>query len=358
MTTEEQITTLQNAVAELSVAVRVSQKTVAEAEARCQDLQARWDQACKQGFPGSRSEGIGLGRRGGNLVAHFDGNLKHYPNFRADVLYALHLLRKDFKDEEEKVGFIVSHLHGEARTWLRNLWREDGLARRDSDEFIKAMDACFQSTVDVDVARQEMHGLRQGKATVRQYHSRFFALLNVLGWEKDSLAVRDLFWEGLHGSVKDELARGDRPQTLADVVQRALTIGVRHEERPWHSEEGRHVRPPARAPPFLPRDLGRTNPSPMLKGGEEPMELGRAKAQSAAGASASGAVKAKPPRGTRKCYICDSAQHMAKECPQRLQKHTAALATVTGEAFQGEQFQGNENAWLEAEMLGLRQASQ
>ncbi|CAI5793591.1 Hypothetical predicted protein, partial [Podarcis lilfordi] len=46
---------------------------------------------------------------------------------------------------------------------------------------------------------------------------------------------------------------------------------------------------------------------------------------------------------------------MAKECPQRLQKHTAALATVTGEAFQGEQFQGNENAWLEAEMLGLRQ---
>uniref|UniRef100_A0A670ILS5 Gypsy retrotransposon integrase-like protein 1 n=1 Tax=Podarcis muralis TaxID=64176 RepID=A0A670ILS5_PODMU len=222
MSMEQQIAELRNAVSQLTTEVVVSQKKGEEAEKRCQDLQARWDHACQVGFPGAKAAGVALGRRGGNLVAHFDGNLQQYPSFRADVEYALHLLRDDFKDEEEKVGFIVSHLHGEARAWLRNLWREDCPARRDSDEFIKCMDACFQSSVDVDVARQQIHGLRQGKASVRQYHARFFALLNVLRWEKDSLAVRDLFWEGLSGPVKDELARGDRPKTLADVVQRCL----------------------------------------------------------------------------------------------------------------------------------------
>lgn len=357
MSAEEQLTALRTTVSELTAAVLASQKKHDEMEKRCQDLQTRWERASREGFPGSRSEGIGLGRRGGRLVTHFDGNLKHYPSFRADVLYALHLLRHDFKDEEEKVGFIVSHLHGPARDWLRNLWREDGPARRDADEFIKAMDACFQSTVDVDLARREIFGLRQGKATVRQYHSRFFALLTALSWEKDCAPVRDLFWEGLSGPIKDELARGDRPQTLEELVQRALAIGIRHEGRPWHTEEERQVRPPARTSSFIPREFSQSHPSPLGRQGEEPMELGGAKAQATARAPASGAVKAQPPRGTRKCYICDSAQHMAKECPQRLQKHTAALATVAAEMMQAEQPQGNDSAWLEAELLGLSQAN-
>lgn len=291
-------------------------------------------------------------------MSHFDGNLQQYPNFRADVIYALQLLQNDFRREEEKVGFIVSHLHGEAKAWLRNLWRDKDPVLQDAKAFLKAMDACFLSEIDVDIARKEVHGLRQGRASVREYHSRFFALVNTLGWEKESAAVRDLFWEGLNGAVKDEIARGERPQTTKDVVERALKIGVRLEERPWGKEEGRWGRTPAKAPPPFPRETARAQSTPPLGGGEEPMEIGGAKAQSAARALTPGAVKMKPPRGNRKCFICDSAQHMAKECPQRFHKHTAASATVTESVQQSAAQQGNGMVWLEAEPLGPSQTSQ
>lgn len=357
MTSEGKMEQLEKAVEALYAELAVSRKREEEAAKFCEDLQTRWERLGKEGLPGPRStEGIGLGKRGGSLVAHFDGDLQQYPNFRADVVFALRLLRKDFRDEEEKVGFIITHLHGEARSWLRNLWRDNDPALQNADAFIKAMDACFQSTTDVDVARKEMHGLRQGKATVRQYHARFFALVNTLRWEKDSVVVRDLFWEGLNASVKDELARGDRPSTTAEVVQRALTIGVRMEERPWNRDEGRLARTPAKAPPFMPRESGRAHSTPPLGEGVEPMELGVAKAQTAARALTPGAVKPKNPRGNRKCFLCDSAQHMVKECPQRIQKHTAASAIIKGGIQQEGEQQGNDQAWLEAEALGPSQA--
>lgn len=358
MTTEERIASLQNAVTQLTAEIAASRKKEQEAAAACQDLRTRLEVLSTQRLPATRPEGIGLGNRGGSLVSHFNGDLQEYPNFRADVIYTLQLLDKDFKNEGEKVGFIISHLRGEAKSWLRNLWRDKDPALQNAAAFIKVMDACFLSEIDVDIARREIHGLRQGKATVRQYHSRFFGLVNVLAWEKESPAVRDLFWEGLSGAVKDEIARGGRPQTTKEVVERALSIGVRLEGRPWGREEGHLGRTPAKGLPPFPKEAARARSMPPLGGGEEPMEIGGAKAHSTVGALTPGAVKMKPPRGTRKCYICDSAQHMAKECPQRFHKHTAAAATVTDAIQQRESQQENSTVWLEMASLGTSQTSQ
>lgn len=281
MSTEEQIASLQEAVTQLSAEILASRKREDEAAAACRDLQARLDVLTKQAQTGSRSEGIGLGRRGGSIVSHFDGNLQQYPNFRADVQFALKLLEKEFRDEQEKVGFILSHLHGDAKACLRNLWRDMDPALQSSAAFIKAMDSCFLSKIDIDIARKDIFGLRQGKASVRQYHSRFFALVNALGWDKDSPPVRDLYWEGLNPQIKDEIARGERPKSTQEVVDRSLAVGVRLEDRPWDREEGRWGRTPARAPSLLPRDVARAQSTPPQAGGEEPMEIGGARAQSA-----------------------------------------------------------------------------
>lgn len=347
MTTEQKIASLQEAVTQLSAEIIASRKREEEAAAACRDLQARLEGLVKQGLPGPRSEGIGLGKRGASIVSHFDGNLQQYPNFRADVLFALQLLDRDFRDEQEKVGFILSHLHGDAKAWLRNLWRDKDPALQSADAFIKAMDSCFLSNIDIDIARRDIFGLRQGKASVRQYHSRFFALVNALNWDKDSPPVRDLFLEGLSPQIKDEMARGERPTTTQQVVERALSIGVRQEERPWSKEEGRWGRTPARVPPLLPREAASVRSTPPQGGGEEQMEIGGARAQSASRALTPGAVKPKLPRRNRKCYICESGEHMAKECPQRIRKHTAASVTVLETTQQREPQQGNDEVWLE-----------
>lgn len=358
MTAEQQIVELREAVSRLNAEALASRKREEDAAAAYRDLQVRLEVLTKQGQLTPKPEGIGLGRRTGGLVSHFDGNLQQYPNFRADVMCALQLLNKDFRDEQEKVGFIMSHLHGDAKAWLRNLWRDKDPALQNADAFIKAMDGCFLSSIDVDLARQQIHGLKQGRASVRQYHARFFALVSALEWDRDSAPVRDLFWEGLHGSVKDEIARGERPRTTQEIVQRALAVGVRLEGRPWSRDEGRGGREPARGSSFLPREAARAQSTPPPGGGAEPMEVGGARAQSAARALAPAAVKAKPPRGNRKCYICDDPQHMAKECPQRLHKHTAASAMVTAATQQGQPQQGNEGVWLEEEALGPSQTCQ
>uniref|UniRef100_A0A670KH42 DUF4939 domain-containing protein n=1 Tax=Podarcis muralis TaxID=64176 RepID=A0A670KH42_PODMU len=134
MTTEAKVKELEQAVQTLYAEVERSRKREEEAAAFCEDLRTRWEKLGKEGLPEPKPEGVGLGKRGGT-----------------DIVFALKLLRKDFRDEEEKVGFIITHLHGEAKSWLRTLWRENDPALNDSDAFLKAMDACFKSTVDVDV---------------------------------------------------------------------------------------------------------------------------------------------------------------------------------------------------------------
>ena len=85
---------------------------------------------------------------------------------------------------------------------------------------LKAFFAGFQEIFDEkdrsSAAASRLQSLRQGKRPATEYISEFRQVAIDITWNDSSLM--HYFYVGLSGAIKDELARMDRPKTLAEAV--------------------------------------------------------------------------------------------------------------------------------------------
>lgn len=245
--------------------------------------------------------------------------------------------------EEKKVVYAATYLRGAAFDWFEPYLKEHlgtPEERRTArtiqifqhfSNFIAAIEQVYGDVDTVKEAVRDLQDLRQrGSAT--EYASKFHQLASRINW--DQTAFADTFYRGLKDSVKDELARMDRPEDLMPLIELSIKIDNRMYER--RLEKGRNGEATSfyRHQANTQKKKTRT-PGYYPPGQQMPMDLDATKQRSKP-------RNAKWKAGTRDkisesqrserlrknlCLYCGKPGHRAKECKASKQQLNATEGT-------------------------------
>jgi hypothetical protein len=151
-----------------------------------------------------------------------------------------------FNSETERVLWVVSLLRGDALNWIEGFvidymhkTNERGQIMKDMREETKALFRTYKGFIDkitatfgaVDEEKQAeraIQTLRQ-RGSCATYTAEFQRYSSKTGWNDD--ALRAQYYRGLKDSVKDELVKDEKPDTMADMIEIATKIDNRLYER-------------------------------------------------------------------------------------------------------------------------------
>ena len=117
-------------------------------------------------------------------------------------------------------------------------WFEPNLRKKDSDSpppvvtnyktFLASLESTFGDIDAKATAERQLRSLRQ-TTSASAYSTSFQQIVSFLEW--DDAALGYAFYNGLKDSVKDELAKDDRPASLSALMEKAIKIDNRQFER-------------------------------------------------------------------------------------------------------------------------------
>lgn len=258
----------------------------------------------------------------------FDGTRQNLRMFLGQVELYIGFNASKFVYEVNKVMYAGTFLRGPAFDWFEpiltdyqnNMTIEGKVtkgARLFTQEvcvsfatFKKKLQEVFGDIDEKHLATQRLLSLRQ-RTSAAAYHAEFQQHSAKVQWGDEALMAR--FYDGLKDRVKDDMARGDRPDDLKEMVETAIRIDNRLYER--HLEKKGVWKPN-----FEKRNKVRW---------PQPMEL-----------DATGG-KLRPQERERRfkeklCFQCGKPGHIARDCGEnkgRFRKQNAkrqAYATNTG----------------------------
>jgi len=235
-----------------------------------------------------------------------------------------------FRSEMDKGLFTVSYLKDAAFDWvdpkLHEFLDKTPKERMDDKESIfgdykKFKDELRRAFGVVDekrAAERRLHILKMDKSAAK-YAAEFQRIAALTDWDDDAL-VSQYYW-GLNETIKDEIARMDRPEELQDMIDTSINIDSRQWER--RMERTGHYTPKVWGRRYTPR-----RGDPMDLDAIEKHREQRPRVEQ--GRRMSKPYKPQPRRAeTRECYNCGKPGHLARTCkkPQRERKEVAATDT-------------------------------
>ena len=126
-----------------------------------------------------------------------------------------------YPTDYQKVGLILSYLHGPAAKWARPyLSKKDHELRKDLPKFTQAIEEAYGDPDYELRATSELRALKQTKSA-HSYAADFQAISSNLSWNDG--ALRSQFFEGLRKSVQDEVIKSP-PKTLRELITLATRI--------------------------------------------------------------------------------------------------------------------------------------
>jgi hypothetical protein len=148
-----------------------------------------------------------------------------------------------FKKGINRILFVISYLEGQARTWITPFYRDYKKSQSTGDEPIETTDELFTSyesfkkklekmygTVnDQQIAERKLDSCTQGTSDVSTYAAIFQQHAAHLPWDEAALGYR--FYRGLNERIKDRLSEIGRPEMLPEVIDKAIEIDNRFQER-------------------------------------------------------------------------------------------------------------------------------
>jgi len=230
-----------------------------------------------------------------------------------------------FQKDKLKVIYAASLLRGTAFSWIQPYLDMDSPPAWLSDFalFTAEINKVFGDPEHRVSAARSLDRLKQTGSAVA-YAAEFRRHATILNWEDEPLNHR--FYQGLKGSVKDEIVRFGRPSELEALIQLAITIDARLHER---AEERSHDPRPSMPAPSrrqLPRATARAHPAspvrqtstprdpaPTAPAGSRPVEAGPTRPRFQRLTEEEKTHR----RRNNLCLYCGKPDHIARECPVR-----------------------------------------
>jgi hypothetical protein len=149
-----------------------------------------------------------------------------------------------FPDDRSKTLYAGSYLSGIAQDWFEPFTRDVGeaaLVLENWPHFQERLEKVFGDSNAVATAEYRLSTLRMKETDhISNYITRFRTYAADLHW--DDSPLKFAFRRGLAERILDELARADVPDTLSDLIERALRIDNRY----WERQRERKLFPSAR----------------------------------------------------------------------------------------------------------------
>jgi hypothetical protein len=163
----------------------------------------------------------------------FHGSRSKLRSFVSQLAIYFALQPDDFTSDSNKIMFAASLLRDSAFDWF-----EPNLRKKDSDSppavvtnyktFLASLESTFGDIDAKATAERQLRSLRQ-TTSASSYSTSFQQIVSFLEW--DDAALGYAFYNGLKDSVKDELAKDDRPASLSALMEKAIKIDNRQFER-------------------------------------------------------------------------------------------------------------------------------
>jgi len=248
-----------------------------------------------------------------HLPEPFSGDRTKLKQFLLKSRLFFHLHPAKFTRAEDKVVWVVSLLRGSAFEWIEphvNNFLDNKTADGRTNDTMEDMTVEMFSTWmgfedkikrvfgDIDEEHTAEHHLesiqQHGSATA--YTAQFQQWSGRTSWNEEALIHR--YYVGLKDTIKDELARMDRPDSLEELITQAIRIDNRHFERN-REKKGHYVNHGYRK-------------KQQKSYWPQPMELDATEY----GPGLSSTEMEKRKQG-RLCYTCGKPGHIARNCKQQ-----------------------------------------
>lgn len=259
----------------------------------------------QQGGPISSSSRVVVGTSGSEVNLRlappdkFSGDPARYQEFINQCRLQFRCQPMTYAADRAKVAFILSHCTGTAAIWAAPLISQTSPVLDDYGDFMRAFKEMFQSPTHLQASQEDLFRCRQGAGTVVSYAAHFQQL--AANTDSTGSTLLTLFRKGLQESIKDELLHSPPPDSLRNLVQQALLIEARLQER---RRERRPLPRDDSRPPSLPAPVGGSNM------GTEPMQIGLIKG------SLTEAERQRR-RMEGRCFYCGGKGHILRNCSRR-----------------------------------------
>ncbi|KAJ1089099.1 hypothetical protein NDU88_002252 [Pleurodeles waltl] len=211
-----------------------------------------------------------------------------------------------FSHDRTKVGYLISALSGPALAWATPMVSPNDPVLSDYSTFVSRFKQMFSRPGLEASAEEALCDIQQGSQDVLQYITRFRQLAAETTWVERTLVT--LFRRGLKEEIKDELVHSTRAEELRGLMDQALSIEYRLQERRSEKKRSRGFSQPSSSRACLQRSEEPRTPARDIEG--EPMQVDTTR----------GPLSASEREDRRKrglCLYCGSAGHMLRTCPVR-----------------------------------------
>jgi Retrotransposon gag protein len=171
----------------------------------------------------------------------FHGSRSKLRSFLSQLNIYFALQSSVFTSDKTKVMFAASLLKDSAFDWiephLRKIDQNPPPAIIESyPSFVRSLEATFGDIDAKATAERQLRSLAQ-TGSASSYATSFQQIVSFLEW--DDAALCFAFYNGLKDSIKDELARDERPSPLSALMEKAIKIDNRLFERQREKSFGR-----------------------------------------------------------------------------------------------------------------------
>jgi len=167
-------------------------------------------------------------------------------------------------------------------------------------------------------AERRLHILKMNKSAAK-YAAEFQQITALMDWDDDALVLQ-YYW-GLNETIKDEIARMNRPEELQNMINTFINIDS-HQWKRWMKRTG-HYTPKVWKRCYTLRRGDPMNLDAIEKHCEQQPQVKQGRCMSKP-------YKPQPWWAeTRECYNCEKLKHLARTCkkPQQERKEVAAMNT-------------------------------
>jgi len=260
----------------------------------------------------------------------FTGKRGKLRGFLAKLELYIRFNQAKFTTEMDKDLYTVAYLKDAAFDWVNpklHEFLEKSVREREADKesvfgnfkkFKEELRKAFGVVDEKRAAERRLHTLKMNRSAAK-YAAEFQCIAALTDWDDDAL-VSQYYW-GLSETIKDEIARRERPEELQEMIDTSINIDSQQWERRME-KMGPYSTPNVWGKRFTLRSRG------------DPMDLDAIEKHREQrpwvkqGRRMSKPYKPQPQWAeTRKCYNCGKPRHLTRTCkkPQRERKEVAAM---------------------------------